>query len=120
MLAMTAASCRRWRNKHARRSAPRSSLQLQIAVTTRAKKSCKDEYRCPANRQLIKRFTSIEDGKTLHTYWSSACRDCALKAQCTPSEQRRVKAGEHEAVLDAMQVRLDNAPGTMRLRTRSV
>ena len=80
----------------------------------------KDEYRCPANQQLIKRYTSIEDGKTLRTYWSSACRDCALKAQCTPSEQRRVKRWEHEAVLDAMQVRLDNAPGTMRVRKQTV
>ena len=80
----------------------------------------KDEYRCPANQQLIKRYTSIEDGKTLHTYWSSACRDCALKAQCTPSEQRRVKRWEHEAVLDAMQVRLDNAPDTMRVRKQTV
>jgi transposase len=80
----------------------------------------KDEYRCPANQQLSKRYTSIEDGKTLHTYWSSTCRDCALKAQCTPSEQRRVKRWEHEAVLDTMQVRLDNAPGTMRIRKQTV
>jgi transposase len=80
----------------------------------------KDEYRCPAKEALIKRYTSIEDGKTMHTYWSSACRGCALKAQCTPSEQRRVKRWKHEAVLDAMQVRLDNAPDTMRVRKQTV
>jgi hypothetical protein len=33
----------------------------------------KDEYRCPAGQPLIKRFTSVERGKTLHTYWTSGC-----------------------------------------------
>jgi transposase len=35
-----------------------------------------DEYPCPAGQVLIKRFTSIEQAKTLHTYWSSACKAC--------------------------------------------
>lgn len=38
-----------------------------------------DEYRCHAGQSLIKRFTSIEQGKLQHTYWSSACKHCALK-----------------------------------------
>ena len=42
-----------------------------------------DEYRCPAGQRAIKRFTTIENGLTLHKYWSSACPRCALKAQCT-------------------------------------
>lgn len=44
-----------------------------------------DEYRCPAGQQLIKRFTSVEDGKKLTTYWSSNCKSCELKSRCTPS-----------------------------------
>jgi transposase len=79
-----------------------------------------DEYRCPAGQALIKRYTSIEDGKTLHTYWHSGCQSCPMKAQCTPSTQRRVKRWEHEAVLEAMQARLDNAPETMRVRKQTV
>lgn len=80
----------------------------------------KDEYRCPAGQQLIHRYTSIEQGKTLHTYWSSVCQVCTLKEQCTTSKQRRVKRWEHEAVLDAMQERLDNAPDTMLMRKQTV
>jgi len=79
-----------------------------------------DEYRCPAGQRLIKRFTSVEDGMTLHSYWSSACPGCPLKAQCTTGKERRVKRWEHEAVLEAMQARLDNAPETMRIRRQTV
>jgi transposase len=69
-----------------------------------------DEYRCPAGERLIWRFSAIEKGLKLHRYWSSHCQTCALKAQCTPSNQRRISRWEHEAVLEAMQTRLDHAP----------
>src|ERR1700692_4026155 len=45
-----------------------------------------DQYRCPAGQRAIKRFTTIERGMTLHKYWSSACLNCPLKAQCTTSD----------------------------------
>jgi hypothetical protein len=80
----------------------------------------KDEYRCPAGQSLIKRYTSIEQGKTLYTYWNSGCRVCALKDQCTPATERRVRRWEHEAVLDAMQVRLNNMPEAMLIRKQTV
>ncbi|KZC41836.1 UNVERIFIED_ORG: transposase, partial [Rhodanobacter sp. FW104-R5] len=64
-----------------------------------------DSYRCPAGQSLIWRFTTVEKGLTLHCYWSSACKACPLKTQCTSSPQRRVKRWEHEAVIDAMQQR---------------
>jgi len=79
-----------------------------------------DVYRCPANQRLTRRFTSVEDGMTLHTYWTTKCGDCALKAQCTTGKQRRVKRWEHEAVIDAMQQRLDRAPKAMRIRRATV
>jgi transposase len=78
-----------------------------------------DEYRCPAGQRLIKRFTSVEDGMTLHSYWSSGCQACALHDQCTTGKERRVKRWEHEAVLEAMQARLDNAPEMMRIRRQT-
>jgi transposase len=79
-----------------------------------------DVYRCPANERLTRRFTSVEDGMTLHTYWTTKCGDCALKAQCTTGKQRRIKRWEHEAVIDAMQQRLDRAPKAMRIRRATV
>ncbi len=79
-----------------------------------------DEYRCPAGQRAIKRFTTIEHGMTLHKYWSSACPKCPLKAQCTTSDYRRITRWEHEAVLEAMQQRLDRQPEMMRVRRQTV
>ncbi|MGP1665353.1 MAG: IS1182 family transposase [Rhodanobacter sp.] len=77
-------------------------------------------YRCPAEQSLIWRFTSVEKGMTLHCYWSSACKACPLKAQCTSAPERRVKRWEHESVIDAMQQRLDQDPDKMRIRRQTV
>lgn len=79
-----------------------------------------DEYRCPADQRLILRFTTVEQGLTLHCYWSSACKACPLKTQCTPSPQRRVKRWEHEKTIEAMQRRLDEDPDKMRVRRQTV
>ncbi len=79
-----------------------------------------DEYRCPAGQRAIRRFTTIENGMTLHKYWSSACPKCPLKAQCTTSIYRRIARWEHEAVLEAMQERLDHQPDAMKLRRQTV
>ncbi len=79
-----------------------------------------DTYRCPAGQSLIWRFTTVDKGMTLHCYWSSACKACPLKAQCTPAAQRRVRRWEHEAVIEAMQQRLDHDPNKMRIRRQTV
>jgi len=75
-----------------------------------------DEYRCPAGERAIYRYTSMEDSLTLRTYWSSACPHCPMKSQCTPSDYRRIRRWEHEAVLEAMQRRLNRSPEASRLR----
>ena len=79
-----------------------------------------NEYKCPAGQRLIWRFTSVEKGLKLHRYWSSNCQTCELKAQCTPSPQRRVRRWEHESALENMQHRLDQAPEMMRIRKQTV
>jgi transposase len=79
-----------------------------------------DEYRCPAGQRLIKRFTTVEAGMTLNIYWSSACPRCPIKAQCTTGSERRVRRWVHEAVIDAMQERLDRDPEKMRVRRQTV
>ena len=43
-----------------------------------------------------------------------------MKAQCTPSDYRRIARWEHEAVLTAAQERLDRRPDAMRVRRRTV
>ncbi len=78
-----------------------------------------DEYRCPAGQRVIRRFASVENGMTLHVYWSSACPGCAIQAQCTTSEERRINRWEHEAVIEAMQDRLDRQPEIMRMRRQT-
>ncbi len=80
----------------------------------------KNEYICPAGESLPWRFSSIEKGMNMHCYWSSKCQGCALKTQCTPSKNRRVRRWEHETVLEEMQRRLNDAPDMMRIRKRTV
>lgn len=79
-----------------------------------------NEYICPAGEALIWRFSSIEKGLELHRYWSSKCQGCALKSQCTPSTERRIRRWEHEAVLEEMQNRLSKSPEMKRVRKRTV
>jgi hypothetical protein len=73
-------------------------------------------YQCPAGDVLIERFRSLEKGKNLINYWSSNCKQCALKSSCTTSNQRRVKRWENEAILDQMQVNLESMPDAMKIR----
>jgi hypothetical protein len=80
----------------------------------------RDEYRCPAGKRAIWRFSTVEDGLTIHKYWPSACPRCPIKAQCTPAPYRRITRWEHEAVLDTMQRRLDRTPEASRLRRQTV
>jgi transposase len=78
-----------------------------------------DEYRCPAGQRLIRHYTTVEEGMTLHCYWCSVCATCPMKAQCTTGQERRIKRWEHEAVIDAMQRRLDREPEKMRVRRQT-
>jgi len=79
-----------------------------------------DEYECPGGERLIWRFTTEEKGQTIHKYWSSACPGCPIKSQCTTSQYRRVGRWEHEAVVEALEARLDREPERMRVRRETV
>jgi transposase len=78
-----------------------------------------DVYCCPAGERLTYHFTNIEDGKALRRYWTSACKTCALKAQCTTGPGRRISGWEHEAVLERVQNRLDHNPDAMGIRRQT-
>lgn len=75
-----------------------------------------DEYECPAGERLAWRFTTEEKGQTIHKYWSSHCPDCPIRSRCTTRKYRRVSRWEHEAVIEALEQRLDRDPERMRVR----
>jgi hypothetical protein len=79
-----------------------------------------DEYQCPAEQRAIYRFSREENGLLIRRYWSSACPQCPMKAQCTPSAYRRISRWEHEAELEAAQRRLDEHPEAMTVRRQTV
>ena len=56
----------------------------------------------------------------LRRYWSSACPQCPMKSQCTPSPYRRITRWEHESVLESVRRRLDKTPDAMMIRRRTV
>ena len=78
-----------------------------------------NEYRCPAGERASYRFTTVEHGLSMDFYWSSACPRCPMKARCTSSDYRRIRRWKHEAVLEAMQERLDRRPEIMRVRRQT-
>lgn len=79
-----------------------------------------DEYQCPAGQRAIHRYTRDERGLEIRRYWSSACPQCPIKAQCTTGDYRRISRWEHEAVLERVQRRLDRRPTAMAVRKRTV
>src|SRR5215212_10534898 len=79
-----------------------------------------DPYRCPAGERLRYYYSNEERGLTLRRYWTTACQSCPIKSRCTTGPQRRITRWENEAVLEAVQRRLDLNPGAMRQRREVV
>jgi transposase len=79
-----------------------------------------DVYICPAGEKLTYHYTADEDGQKMQIYLTKACRTCPLKDKCTTGNERRIKRWEHEAVVEAVQTRLDHNPQAMRVRRETV
>jgi len=79
-----------------------------------------DVYICPAGERLIYHYANVENGLTLHRYWTNVCGSCAIKDQCTTGKERRNTRWEEEHVLEAVQQRLDEHPEKMRQRRKTV
>jgi len=75
---------------------------------------------CPAGERLVYQDTNEEKGLTLRRYGTTACRDCAIKGDCTTAKVRRIIRWEQEPVLEAVQRRLDEHPEKMRQRRETV
>lgn len=77
-------------------------------------------YRCPANEVLAYRHSSVENGMTLHSYYTNKCGECPLRSKCTTGKERRVRRWEHEHVVEANMKRLELKPDAMSIRRRTV
>jgi transposase len=78
-----------------------------------------DCYWCPAGQQLTFRFRTTEQRRQIKYYSTPACRNCALRLQCTDNKGgRRITRWLHEDLLDDMQNRVRAHPEKMKLRKR--
>ncbi len=75
-----------------------------------------DEYECPAGERLTCRTECKDKGKDIKRYWTSACSSCAIKAECTTGDERRVSRWVHEDVLERAEKRLRKRPEVMLAR----
>ena len=77
----------------------------------------KNVYVCPGNQELTYRFSTHELGRDIHYYRASACKQCALKSQCTRNKANRtITREDNEALMEAMAQRLKREPEKFRLR----
>jgi transposase len=71
-----------------------------------------DTYHCPGGAELHLR----QEVRGQRRYMTPACRDCAIKSQCTSGRYRQVTRHRHEAALEAMDERAREDPYWMSLR----
>ena len=77
----------------------------------------KNVYVCPGHQELTYRFSTHELGRDIHYYRASACKQCALKSQCTRNQANRtITREDNEALMEAMAQRLKREPEKFRLR----
>jgi transposase len=71
-----------------------------------------DAYRCPAGETLTYRTTTVELGRTIKNYRTSACRRCALRPRCTRNQDgRKLTRWVDEHLLERMAQRLKRDRG---------
>lgn len=77
--------------KSAHKARDRTGLFQWVDFTYNAE--C-DKYICPAGRPLERVGSALYQGKPVGNYKSADCGGCSLKARCTKSEQRTLRALE--------------------------
>ena len=76
-----------------------------------------DCYGCPAGQALTFRFQTVEQEREIRYYATRACRECALKANCTGNQRgRRITRWVDEHLLETMQARVQAEPEKVSLR----
>ena len=77
-----------------------------------------DTIRCPSG-QTLRRSGRHTRNRAIR-YRSSACKNCALKPQCTPGAQRTIHRLVDQSSLDRMEARILADPSLMRTRRCTV
>lgn len=68
-----------------------------------------DVYRCPAGEALTYRSTTVELGRRINNYRTSACGRCPLKPRCTRNKDgRKITRWVDEHLLEEMEQRLQH------------
>jgi hypothetical protein len=76
-----------------------------------------DTYQCPAGERLTFRFDTVEVGRHIRYYATSACKACASKPACTRSKEgRRITRWVDEHGLEEMEQRVRSRPEGMKQR----
>ena len=76
---------------------------------------------CPGDQELPFHFESTELDRRIRYYWTTACKSCPLKAQCTREpNRRRIKRWVDEHILEAMQERVAAHPEKLQQRKEIV
>ena len=76
-----------------------------------------DTYQCPAGEALTFRFDTVEVGRHIRYYATSACKACKLKSACTRSKEgRRITRWVDEYLLEEMAQRVRSRPEVMKRR----
>lgn len=75
-----------------------------------------DVFICPAGDKLAFQHARPWRGKTMRLYQTNRCPKCRLKASCTPTASRTVSRWEHEAILEAMEARIEANKDKFRQR----
>jgi len=71
----------------------------------------RDIYGCPAGQELTFRTTTLELGRTIKSYRTSACGRCALRPRCTRNNDgRKITRWVDEHLLEEMAAHLRRAP----------
>jgi len=79
--------------------------------------AARDVYRCPQGAELEFRFDTIEAGRHIRYYKTSACHTCSARALCTNNKDgRRITRWVDEHLLEAMARRVADNPALMKLR----
>jgi len=80
-----------------------------------------DTYRCPAGEGRSCRFDTVELGRHMRYYATSACRTCPLKTRCTRNTGgRRITRWVDEHLLEQMAQRVHARPEIMQQRKEIV
>jgi transposase len=80
-----------------------------------------DIYRCPAGETLTFRFDTVEKGRHIRYYKTSACGRCTLKEKCTRNKEGRcITRWVHEEIIEQTQQRVQAHPEIMKQRKQIV